>query len=221
MSGSLILRRPEKQRSNYAPRLALKQKLTADLIINPFHTIYSRFSYSGRENIVGTGPFLVVSNHLSYFDPPLMVVSTGEPLIFVAKKELFSMPVFRHVVRFFEAIAIDRDKPSLSSMRAVKQAFEAGWSIGIFIEGTRNKTPGALGQPQLGPAYFAWANKVPIVPVGLIGTEVRFGKATAKIGKLIQPSQDLESTTWEVMNSLAELTGWQLPERTRLTLDQA
>src|SRR5271154_6594699 len=210
MGTSLILRRPEQQRGSYAPMLVLKQKLTADLIIIPFHFFYSRFQHTGRENITGRGPFLVVSNHLSYFDPPLLVISNGEPLIFVAKKELFQIPLFSKLIKFYGTVSIDRGKPSLASIRSVKKAFDAGWSVGIFIEGTRNKTPGILGHPHVGPAYFAWANKVPIVPVGLMGTNKRFGKASASIGKLIQPSADLEKTSWEIMQSLSELTGWQL-----------
>jgi 1-acyl-sn-glycerol-3-phosphate acyltransferase len=210
---SIVVRRPTEQNGPYSPNQLLKQKLTANLVINPFHAIYSRFSHEGRENIVGPGPFVIVSNHLSYFDPPLLVTSTGEPLIFVAKKELLHIPIFHYVIEFFGSIGIDRGKPSKESIREVKKAIDAGWSIGIFIEGTRNKTPGVLGKPHIGPAYFAWSNKVPIIPVGLIGTNKRFGKAQARIGKLIQPSRDVNATTWEIMESLSALTGYGLPPR--------
>jgi len=213
MNPAIVIRRPQVLDKSYAPNQVLKQRLTANLVICPFHAIYSRFSCEGRENVVGTGPFVIVSNHLSYFDPPLLVISTGEPLIFVAKKELFQIPIFNHVIKFFDSIGIDRGKPSTSSIREVKKAIDAGWSIGIFIEGTRSKTPGVLGKPHIGPAYFAWSNKLPIVPVGLIGTNKRFGKARAKIGKLIQPSRDINGTTWEIMASLSELTGYGLPPR--------
>jgi 1-acyl-sn-glycerol-3-phosphate acyltransferase len=116
---------------------------------------------------------------------------------------------------FYGTIIIDRDKPSVSTIRTIKEAFQCGWSVGIFIEGTRNKTPGTLGKPHTGPAYFAWANKVPIIPVGFTGTNIRWGKARAAIGPLIYPSEDLEATTWEIMESLSKLTGWALPERTK------
>jgi len=221
MNPSIVIRRPQQLKGSYAPHQLLKQRLTANLVIWPFHTLYSRFSYEGRENIVGNGPFVIVSNHLSYFDPPLLVISTGEPLIFVAKKELFNIPVFNHVIKFFNSIGIDRGKPSMASIREVKRAIDAGWSIGIFIEGTRSKTPGALSRPHIGPAYFAWANKIPIVPVGLIGTNKRFGKATAKIGKLIHPSKDVNATTWEVMESLSALTGYSLPPRKQDKVEEA
>jgi 1-acyl-sn-glycerol-3-phosphate acyltransferase len=196
------------------------QHITAHCAIEPFHFFYSRFSHTGRENIAGhKGPFLVVSNHLSYYDPPLMVVSTGIPLAFMAKVELNSSPILKPIMDFYGTIIIDRDKPSLSTIRTVKEAFQSGWSVGIFIEGTRNKTPGVLGKPHIGAAYFAWANKVPIIPLGLVGTNVKWGKARGAVGPIIQPSADLEATTWEIMESLSKLTGWELPERTEL-LDQ-
>jgi 1-acyl-sn-glycerol-3-phosphate acyltransferase len=217
---AIVVRRPKELNGTYAPNQLLKQKLTANLVICPFHALYSRFSYEGRENIEGNGPFVIVSNHHSYFDPPLLVISTGEPLIFVAKQELFEIPIFHYVIRFFDAISINRGKPSRDSIRAVKKAVDSGWSIGIFIEGTRNKTPGVLGRPHVGPAYFAWSNHIPIVPVGLIGTSKKFGKVTAKIGKMIEPSKNLNETTWRIMESLSELTGYGLPDHIATEVEQ-
>jgi 1-acyl-sn-glycerol-3-phosphate acyltransferase len=203
----------KKKNTKYSPFLWTAQMITAKVAIEPFHFFYSRFHATGRENIHGKGPFLVVSNHLSYFDPPLLVVSTQIPMAFIAKTELFDVRGLKELIKFYGAIPINRGKPSLSSIRAVKQVFQAGWSVGIFIEGTRNKTPGVLGQPHEGPAYFAWSNQVPIIPLGLLGTNKRFGKAEGHIGKIIQPSEDLQKTTWEIMESLSQLTGYAMPER--------
>ena len=65
----------------------------------------------------------------------------------------------------------------------------------MFIEGTRNKTPGVLGQPHTGPAYFAKSNKLPLVPIGIVGSNKRWGKVVTKIGKPIEPEGDLDETT--------------------------
>lgn len=86
----------------------------------------------------------------------------------------------------------------------------------MFIEGTRPKTPGVLGPPHLGAAYFAKSNNVPILPVGLIGTAEKGEKAFAHIGKIIQPSDDFEKTTWEIMESLSQLTGFKIREDRKL-----
>jgi 1-acyl-sn-glycerol-3-phosphate acyltransferase len=195
---------------------ALVQMATARLFVGPFHYVYNRLQVTGRKHIPKRGPFLVVSNHLSYFDPPIVVISVDRPMGFVAKKELFEKAWLNALINFFGAIEVDREKPSLSTMRTIRRVFQAGWSVGIFIEGTRNRTPGTLGQPHLGPAYLAWSNRVPILPAGLLNTNDRNSGAIVRFGKLIQPSADLEATTWEVMRSIAELTGWALPKRKRI-----
>jgi len=156
---------------------------------------------------------MIVSNHLSYFDPPIVVISVNRPTGFIAKKELFQGRLLKPLINFFGAIEIDRGKPSLSSIRTIKQVLANGWCVGIFIEGTRNKTPGILGQPQLGAAYFAWQNRVKILPVGLLNTNKPWGRASVRFGRPIEPTRDIRETTWQVMASIAGLIGWALPNR--------
>jgi 1-acyl-sn-glycerol-3-phosphate acyltransferase len=198
----------------YNPLRAAIQMAVARCIVRPFHYFYFRnhFSIIGLENVPQSGPFLAVSNHLSVQDPSFVVVCVGRSMGFIAKKELFQIPWLSPIIRLLGAIEINREKPSVSSIRSIKQAFAAGWSVGIFIEGTRNKTPGVLGQPHTGAAYFAWSNKVKILPVGLINTDQRGGKAIIHIGKLIEPTGDLDFTTWEIMEAISQLTGFKLPE---------
>lgn len=199
----------------FNPLRAAVQMATARFFVGPFHYWYNHLSVEGHEHVPDKGPFLVVSNHISYFDPPIVVIAVDRPMGFIAKKELFEKPLLRPLIDFFGAIEIDRDKPSLSSIRKVKQVFKAGWSVGIFIEGTRNKTPGTLGQPHVGPAYFAWTNKVRILPVGLLKTKAteRSQGAIVRFGPMIDASEDLDATTWRIMANIAELIGWSLPER--------
>lgn len=183
---------------------------TARYFFGPLYAIYHRLEVTGRENIPD-GPFVAVANHLSNADPPMLAVVTDRPLAFLAKEELYENSVLRNLILFYGAISIDRAKPEPSTFKAVKKAFSGGWNLGMFIEGTRNKTPGVLGMPHEGPAYFARSNKVPLVPIGIVGTNNPWGKAYARIGKPIEPSRDLEKTTWDVMDALSQLTGWALP----------
>lgn len=185
---------------------------TARYFFGSLFAVMNRLEFSGRENIP-EGPVVFVSNHLSNWDPPLVSKVVDRPVCYLAKQELYSDKFFSGLVRFYGAISIDRDKPEVSTFKAVKEMLRCGWSLGMFIEGTRNKTPGILGQPHLGPAYFAKANNLPIVPVGIIGTNIKRGKVYAKIGKSIQPSKDLEETTWVIMRALSELTGFALPKK--------
>jgi 1-acyl-sn-glycerol-3-phosphate acyltransferase len=186
---------------------------TALGFFGPWFFIKHRLSTSGHENIP-EGPFVAVGNHLSNDDPPLLARTVGRPVTFIAKQELYDVAILKQLILFYGAISINREKPEPSSFKAVKEVCKHGWCLGMFIEGTRSKTPGTLGRPHEGPAYFARILKLPIVPVGIVGTDKPWGKAYSRIGKPIQPEHDLEATTWKIMEALSELTGFALPPRT-------
>jgi 1-acyl-sn-glycerol-3-phosphate acyltransferase len=193
--------------------------LTARYFFGPLFFLQNRLEFSGRENIP-EGPVMFVANHLSNWDPPLISRVTDRPVSFLAKEELFGDKFFFPLIMAYGAISINRDKPEPSTFKAVKEMLKKGWCLGMFIEGTRNKTPGVLGPPHLGPAYFAKANKLPIVPIGIVGMNVKNGKGYVKIGKPIEPSKDLEATTWQIMEAISELTGFALPPRQLAPKDQ-
>ncbi|HEY9714276.1 MAG TPA: lysophospholipid acyltransferase family protein [Chroococcales cyanobacterium] len=193
------------------------QVSTARYLLVPLYFARNMLTWSGRENLPPRGtPMLVVPNHLSSWDPPVTIIATDRPCAFVAKEELFDVKHFNKLIEYYNAISINREKPEKSTFKSVKQIFKAGWSVCMYIEGTRARTSGVLGPPHLGAAYLARSNKVPICPIGIVGTDKRFKKAHAKIGKLIQPGDDLEKTTWQVMESLSELTGFSLPQTREL-----
>lgn len=196
----------------FTPFRTFVYMMTARYFFGPLFLIQNRLEVSGRENIP-EGSCVFVANHLSNWDPPIVANATDRPVSFLAKKELFSDKFFRNLVRAYGAISVDRDKPEPSTFKAVKEMLKQGWNLGMFIEGTRSKTPGQMGPPHLGPAYFAKANKLPIVPVGIIGTNVKNGKAYVRIGKPIYVSGDLDETTWRIMEALSDLTGFKLPPR--------
>ena len=187
-------------------------KATAKYFFGTLHLIKHRMSITGRENLPKE-PFIAVGNHLSNEDPPLLALATERPVAFIAKQELYEKEPLRSLVLFYGAISVNRERPEASTFKAAKEAFKCGWSLGMFIEGTRSKTPGVLGQPNHGPAYFAKILKAQIVPVGIVGTDKAWGKGYTRFGKPIQPGDDLDAKTWEVMEALSDLTGFQLPPR--------
>lgn len=189
------------------------QMFLAHYVVGPYYYIFRRLCVSGRENVPHNTPLIVVSNHISNFDPPIACIAADRYMCFAAKKELFENPYLTWLITLLGAIYIDRQKPSHSSIKKIKQAIRAGWCVSIFIEGTRSKIPGSIGIPHTGAAYLALSNKLPILPVGLIDTNTKKGKCYARIGKIIEPSADLEATTWKIMHSLSELTGYRLPDR--------
>lgn len=185
---------------------------TARYFFGTLFFFQNRLETTGRENIPNE-PCMFVSNHLSNWDPPMVAHATDRPISFLAKKELYSDKFFRNLVLAYAAISIDRERPEKSTFKAVKEMLSQGWNMGMFIEGTRSKTPGILGQPQIGAAYFAKSNKLKIVPVGIIGSNIKYGKVHVHIGKPIQPEGSLDEITWKIMDALAELTGFQLPPK--------
>jgi len=202
----------------YTPARTLLYRATARYFFGTIYAIKHRLEITGRENIPTGTPLVVVANHLSNSDPPLLATATDIPLAFLAKEELYTVPGLKQWIICYGAISVDRDKPEKSTFKAVKNVFAHDWALGMFIEGTRNKNPGVLGKPHTGPAWFAKANKALIVPVGITGTNTKWGKAHARIGKPITPNVDTDITTWDIMQSLSDLTGFALPERSK-TID--
>jgi len=195
-----------------AKRVAV-QMMVGNQFVQPYHFIMTRLKVYGRENIPKEGSLIVVGNHISHFDPPLFAFVTQRPMIYMAKSELWDNKYMGRLLDWLGALPIKRGKPQLSTVKFIRQIMKTGWSLGMFIEGTRCKTPNSIGKPHVGAAYFAKVTNSRILPIGFIGTDKRFGPARVNIGKVIEPGDDLEAKTWEIMDALSELTGFQILER--------
>jgi 1-acyl-sn-glycerol-3-phosphate acyltransferase len=121
------------------------------------------------EKLPQSGQYLVVINHKSIIDPPIVEVSLKETDIFgpwVSKKELYNSFFFGLFVRNAGSILLDREKSQMSGFFSdVKQAVKRGESIFIFPEGTRNKTDRALTAFKEGSRIIALKNRLPILPL--------------------------------------------------------
>ncbi len=123
----------------------------------------------GADQVPKTGPLLVVSNHASDFDPPLVSNCVGRPVAFMAKEELFQVPVLSTLIRWYGAYPVKRGAADRAALRSTLNALKAGWAAGIFLQGTR--TPdGRITDPKLGAALIASKAQVPLLPVSLWGT---------------------------------------------------
>jgi 1-acyl-sn-glycerol-3-phosphate acyltransferase len=140
-----------------------------------------------------TGKLVVVSNHASYFDPPIVSCAVGRPVAFMAKEELFRVPVLREGIRLYGAYPVKRGSSDRSAIRAAMDSLEQGWAAGLFLQGTRS--PDArITEPKLGAALIAAMAKAPILPVSLWGTERILCNGgpwpvpvTVRIGRVIEP----------------------------------
>lgn len=121
------------------------------------------------EKLPQSGQYLLVANHKSIIDPPIIEIALQETDIFgpwVSKKELYNSFFFGLFVRNAGSILLDREKSQMSGFFAdVKEAVKRGESIFIFPEGTRNKTDRPLSSFKEGSRLIALKNRIPILPL--------------------------------------------------------
>lgn len=122
-----------------------------------------------KDKLPVKGQYLVVANHKSIIDPPIIEIALKDTDIFgpwISKKELYNSFFFGLFVRNAGSILLDREKSQMSGFFAdIKKAVARGESIFIFPEGTRNKTEESLTQFKEGSRLIALKNKLPILPL--------------------------------------------------------
>lgn len=132
-------------------------------------TLHISVKMENPEKLPQNGQYLIVVNHKSIIDPPIVEVTLKETEIFgpwVSKKELYNSFFFGLFVRNAGSILLDREKSQMSGFFAdVKQAVHRGESIFIFPEGTRNKTDRPLSAFKEGARIIALKNRLPILPL--------------------------------------------------------
>jgi 1-acyl-sn-glycerol-3-phosphate acyltransferase len=184
------------------------------LIISPTLHTYFRGRIYGAEELPISGSLIVVSNHASYFDPPILGACVRRPVAFMAKEELFKIPILKQGIELYGAYPVKRNATDLSAIRAAVKILDKGRAVGIFLEGTR--TPdGRIIDPKLGAAAIAAKTKAPLLPVSLWGTDKillpgssvpRSVPVTVRIGKLIEaPSSTKREELQEITEKCANV----------------
>lgn len=137
-----------------------------------------RVRISGLENVPPTGPLLVVGNHLHNVDPLLISVAIPRPVHYMAKKELFAVPLVGRVIRVGGAFPVDRGTADRNAIRIASLNLKQGIAVGMFPEGTRSKSR-ALKTALPGAAAIAQLTGAPILPVAITGSERLFVKSVS------------------------------------------
>jgi 1-acyl-sn-glycerol-3-phosphate acyltransferase len=186
----------------------------AKAALQAFARLTFRYRVIGAEKVPRTGGLLVVANHISNLDPPLLGIGVPRPVSYMAKKELFAMPILKQLLPHLNAFPVDRQAGGTAALRASLRMLKEGRCVGMFPEGGRNVT--GTNEEKAGAAFLAAASGVPIVPAAIVGTrKLRpFGRVTVVFGDPFtvernrqSDSGDLEKKATEIMQRIRELEG--------------
>jgi 1-acyl-sn-glycerol-3-phosphate acyltransferase len=171
-----------------------------------------RLRATGRENVPMTGPLIVACNHVSNLDPPLMGSVCPRRISYMAKKELFAMPVLGPLITALGAYPVDREGSATAAIKRSVEVLRAGGCVGLFPEGGRNVE--GERAPRAGVALLASLAKAPVVPACIVGSvnarrfaqiRVAFGKPMALSTERKATKADLEKFTQDVMEAIRTL----------------
>lgn len=152
-------------------------------------TLYSKVFYKyeviGAENVPDEGNLILAANHKSNLDPIFVASAIKNRTVApIGKKELFDNKILGTILGNLNVIPIDRDNPSISTIKTILKRLKEGYAVGIFPEGTRVKG-NEFGEAKAGLALFAIKGKANVVPISIITNYKIFSKVTIYIDKPI------------------------------------
>ena len=183
-----------------------------------FKTCYD-LRVEGLENIPQEGPLIIASNHLSNADPPAVGGFAGlvRDSRFMAKKELFEIPVLGWFFRRCGYISVDRKRTigDFGALEGAIKALEKGESVVMFPEGTRSKD-GTPQKPKSGIGFLVYKTGAPVLPVKITGTfgfpwvrkiRIKFGQPfTLQKDASVEPKMQYKQFANEIMEKINSIT---------------
>lgn len=177
-----------------------------------FVTVFRARGY-GMEYVPRDGPLIVACNHRSYLDPPALCFCPRR-ISFMAKKELFEIPVLGPAIAAVGAYPVDRQGSARAAIKRSLAVLEGGGAVGIFPEGTRNLAGDVV--PQTGVALLASLSGAPVLPACVVGGDrasklgqmkVAFGTPLVLAAGRKATRDDLAKFTQEIMSAIQALAG--------------
>ena len=195
-------------------------QLVSNFFVLPIYKLVFKGHLIGRDNIPQKDSFIMVSNHGSLLDPPLLGHALGHNISFMAKAELFKIPVLGFIIKACGAYPVKRGIADKNTIKTACNKLSNNNSIGIFIDGTRQKN-GRVNKPKQGAALLAFKNQKLLLPVAIVNSHrlIRFkfciplfSKIVIKVGKPLLPPksssrEDLYSVTMHLQENINNLIG--------------
>lgn len=143
---------------------------TTRAVVGPLVKRYFRMRYVGLEHVPASGAVVLACNHLSNLDPVLLGAVCPRQINYLAKIELFRVPLLGRLIRGYGAIPLRRTASDPDAMRLAEAVLEHGQLLALFPEGTRSRD-GQLKPFRFGAARLALKYDVPLVPAAIVGTD--------------------------------------------------
>ena len=190
-------------------------QFVSKIIVFPIFKLLFRGELDGAINIPDENSFIIVSNHGSLIDPPFLGHALGRKVSFMAKQELFKIPILSQTIKACGAYPVKRGLVDKTSIILASKKLFNNEIIGIFIDGTRQKD-GFVNKPKNGAALIASKTKKLLLPVAIVNSHrlVRFkffipffNKVIIRIGKPINyplstSKIDITETTIKLKNEI-------------------
>lgn len=184
-------------------------------LLGPIFRFYYRPKIIGRENIPKEGPILIVGNHKHLYDQCITIIATKRGIHYMAKKEYFDD---KKVAWFFKGtgcISVDRSRKDEEATNLALEVLKDKGAVGLFPEGTRNKTDAFLLPFKFGAVSMASKTDALLVPFGITGDyKFRSKNLTIRYGKPFKVGDmDLEEANQKLYHEVESLMKQNLEER--------
>src|SRR5512141_648839 len=154
----------------------LKFRLSRPILKAVFRGIFrvlSRVTITGKENIPFGKAYVVAMNHVSIYDPPLAGAFWPEQLEIIGASDVFEKPGQGPILKAYGVIPVHRGDYDRVLFTKIVSVIKAGFPLLIAPEGGRSHVPG-LKRAMPGIAYIVEQTRVPVLPVGIVGTTEDF-----------------------------------------------
>lgn len=174
-------------------------------VLKPIFKFWYNPKIYGKENIPKEGSIIVAGNHKHLMDQCMVIIATKRPIHYMAKIEYWK----GHFAWFFKmagCIPVDRSKKDTKAVNSALDVLNKGGAIGIFPEGTRNKTEKLLLPFKFGAVSMAWKTNSLIVPFGIYGDyKFRSKNLVVRIGKPFSVGESLEEANTKLVSEVTKL----------------
>jgi 1-acyl-sn-glycerol-3-phosphate acyltransferase len=165
--------------------------LTGRQIFRVIFSLFYRWHIEGVGNIPQSGGAILAPNHIGFFDSTLTGSAVKRPVHFMAKKELFDIPVFGWIIKRTNAFPVKRGMQDITAVKNAFSLLKNGRLLLIFPEGTRSED-GRIGKARAGAGMIACNAQVPLIPAKIENTNMmlKFKQIKIKFGEPVYPPKN-------------------------------